>query len=107
MLTLLNYFNVSERFDCFSNVYRDQDILSSNQSLRIISNLVAADAIHSSGLIDEIIRELLLFTAILVSLRSSEVDDLKAKVQLLHFGKLIVDFNLNTLFCVLFHGHKM
>nr|XP_024927877.1 serine/threonine-protein kinase TIO isoform X2 [Ziziphus jujuba var. spinosa] len=62
-----------------SSPYRDQEILSSNQSLRIISNLVAAGAIQSSGLLDEIIRELLVFTAILVSLRSSEVDDLKAK----------------------------
>ncbi|KAF3432681.1 hypothetical protein FNV43_RR23783 [Rhamnella rubrinervis] len=58
---------------------RDQDILCSNQSLRILSNLVAADAIHSSGLLDEIIREILVFTAILVSLKSSEVDDLKSK----------------------------
>ncbi|KAA8533488.1 hypothetical protein F0562_031078 [Nyssa sinensis] len=33
---------------------RDQDILSSNQSLRILSNLVAAGAINSSGILDEI-----------------------------------------------------
>ncbi|KAL5564765.1 hypothetical protein UlMin_027929 [Ulmus minor] len=58
---------------------REQDILSSNQSLRILSNLVAAGAIHSSGLLDEIIHELLVFTAIVIRLKLSEVNELKAK----------------------------
>ncbi|XP_062155569.1 serine/threonine-protein kinase TIO isoform X4 [Alnus glutinosa] len=61
------------------NPCRDQDVISSNQSLRILSNLVAAGAIHSSGLPDEIIRELLVFTGIVVSLKSSEFNDLIAK----------------------------
>ena len=84
------------------NAYRDQDVLSSNQSLRILSNLVAAGAIHASGLLDEIIRELLVFTAIVVGLKSSEVNDLKAKVHFL--VKNIVDFDhtmSNFFLCIL------
>lgn len=75
-------------------MYRDQDIPSSNQSLRILSNLVAAGAIHASGLLDEIIHELLVFTATVVSLKSSEVNDLKAKVR--RFIYEIVDFDTPT-----------
>ena len=55
-------------------------MLSSIQSLKILSNLVAAGAIHSSGLLDEITCEVLGFTAAAVNLRSSEVNDLIAKV---------------------------
>ncbi|XP_050291316.1 serine/threonine-protein kinase TIO isoform X3 [Quercus robur] len=58
---------------------RDQDVISSSQSLRILLNLLAAGAINSSGLLDEIIRELLVFTATVVSLKSSEFNDLIAK----------------------------
>ncbi|KAB2598887.1 serine/threonine-protein kinase TIO-like [Pyrus ussuriensis x Pyrus communis] len=58
---------------------RDEDILNSNQSLRILSNLVAAGAFHSSELLDEIIHELLAYSAIIVSMKSSEVNELKAK----------------------------
>ncbi|EXB79431.1 Serine/threonine-protein kinase 36 [Morus notabilis] len=58
---------------------RDQDIHGSIQSLRILSNLVAAGAIHSGGLLDEIIHALLVFTATVVGLKSSEVNNLKAK----------------------------
>ncbi|KAL6291795.1 hypothetical protein ACE6H2_009305 [Prunus campanulata] len=61
------------------NSCRDQDILNSHQSLRILSNLVAAGAIHSSGLLDEIIHELLVYTGIIVSMKASEVNELKAK----------------------------
>ncbi|KAG6668932.1 serine/threonine-protein kinase TIO [Carya illinoinensis] len=61
------------------NSCRDQDAASSNQSLRVLSNLVAAGAIHSNGLSDDIIRELLVFTGITVSLKSSEYNDLMAK----------------------------
>lgn len=66
--------------DSLSNTCRDQDAISSNQSLRVLSNLVAAGAIHSNGLSDDIIRELLVFTGIAVSLKSSEYNDLMAKV---------------------------
>ena len=54
----------------------------SNQSLRILSNLVAAGAIHNSGLLDEITHELLVFSALVVSIKSSEHNDLKTKVVL-------------------------
>ncbi|KAK9272765.1 hypothetical protein L1049_003142 [Liquidambar formosana] len=61
------------------NSCRDQDIFSSNQSLRILSNLVAAGAIHSSGLLDEIMCELLGFTAAVVDLKLFDCNDLIAK----------------------------
>ncbi|KHG09272.1 tsuA [Gossypium arboreum] len=51
-----------------SDFYGDQDILHSSQSLRILSNLVAAGALQSGGILDEIMCELLNFTAILVGL---------------------------------------
>ncbi|KAH9756110.1 serine/threonine-protein kinase TIO [Citrus sinensis] len=62
------------------NTCRDQDVLNSNQSLRILSNLVAASAIQSNGLLDEIISELLDFSSVVVSLKASELNDLLAKV---------------------------
>ncbi|TYI85609.1 hypothetical protein E1A91_D04G007900v1 [Gossypium mustelinum] len=61
------------------NACRDQDILHSSQSLRILSNLVAAGALQSAGILDEIMCELLNFTAILVGLKSSDVNELVAK----------------------------
>ncbi|XP_027364353.1 serine/threonine-protein kinase TIO [Abrus precatorius] len=57
----------------------DQDVPDSNQSLRILSNLVAAGAFNSSGRIDELIRELLVFTGSIIAMKSSEVTDLIAK----------------------------
>ncbi|KAL2947272.1 hypothetical protein AAZX31_20G062200 [Glycine max] len=61
------------------NICSDQDVPESNQSLRILSNLVAAGAFSSSGLIDELIRELLVFTGSVIAMKSSEVTDLMAK----------------------------
>ncbi|XWS08043.1 hypothetical protein CRYUN_Cryun41cG0043600 [Craigia yunnanensis] len=61
------------------NACRDQYILHSSQSLRILSNLVAAGALHSGGILDEIMCELLNFTAILVGLKSSDINELVAK----------------------------
>ncbi|KAM6555433.1 hypothetical protein CsatB_002452 [Cannabis sativa] len=58
---------------------RDQDILLSNQSLRILSNVVAAGALCSNELLDGIIHELLVFTHHVVCLKSSELIDLIAK----------------------------
>lgn len=58
---------------------RDQDILTSNQSLRILLNLVAAGAINSSGILDEIIHELLGFTANIVNFKSPDINDILAK----------------------------
>ncbi|KAL9382202.1 hypothetical protein Peur_025237 [Populus x canadensis] len=57
--------------------WRDQDVLTTKQSLRIISNLAAAGA--TGGLVNEILSELLNFTAKVVSLKSSELSDLLAK----------------------------
>lgn len=65
-------------------MYRDQEVLMSYQSLRILSNIVAAGALQSSGLIDQIIHELFVFTAHIVSFKSSELNDLRAKVLLLN-----------------------
>lgn len=65
---------------CFSNIFRDQDLPTSNQSLRILSNLAAAGAIQSCRLLDEILCVLLDFTGIIISLKSLELNDLIAKV---------------------------
>ncbi|GFZ04399.1 kinase family with ARM repeat domain-containing protein [Actinidia rufa] len=59
---------------------KDQDILISNQSLRILLNLVAAGAVNSSGVLDEIIHELLGFTTNIVNLKSPDVSDIIAMV---------------------------
>ncbi|CAJ1967824.1 unnamed protein product [Sphenostylis stenocarpa] len=61
------------------NICSDQDVPQSNQSLRILSNLVAAGAFNSSGRIDELIRELLVFTGSVIPIKSSEVTDMMAK----------------------------
>lgn len=67
---------------CLFNSCRDQDILTTKQSLRIISNLAAAGA--TGGLANEVLSELLNFTTTLVSLKSSELSDLLAKVVEFH-----------------------
>ncbi|XP_022640398.1 serine/threonine-protein kinase TIO isoform X2 [Vigna radiata var. radiata] len=61
------------------NICSDQDVPQSNQSLRILSNLVAAGAFNSSGRIDELIRELLVFIGAVIAIKSSEVTDMIAK----------------------------
>lgn len=58
----------------------DQDIICFNQSLRILSNLVAASAINYSGVLNEIISELLSATASLANLKLADGNDLIAKV---------------------------
>ncbi|XP_021900910.1 serine/threonine-protein kinase TIO-like, partial [Carica papaya] len=73
------------------NSGRDQDLLNSAQSLRILSNLVVARAINSSGLVDEAIHVLLDFTAVMVNLKSSDVNDLMAKS--FSIVKILVDNN--------------
>ncbi|KAJ7980526.1 Protein kinase family protein [Quillaja saponaria] len=60
------------------NLHSD-DVLDSNQSLRILSNLVAAGAIHSNVQLDDLVNELLVFLGIIVSMKSTEVIDLLAK----------------------------
>ncbi|XP_057429664.1 serine/threonine-protein kinase TIO isoform X3 [Lotus japonicus] len=61
------------------NTCSDQDIPDSNQSLRILLNLVAAGAINSSGCVDELISELLFFTKSVITMKSVEVIDLITK----------------------------
>ncbi|KAF7825088.1 serine/threonine-protein kinase TIO isoform X1 [Senna tora] len=62
------------------NKCSDQDFVDTNQSLRILSNLVAAGALSSSGRLDELISELLVFTGSVISMKYSEVNDLIAEV---------------------------
>lgn len=73
-----------------TKLFRDQDVLSANQSLRILSNLVAAGAINSTGVLDEIFWELIGFTANLLRLKKSDYNDLLVKVcyYLLRIAKL-------------------
>uniref|UniRef100_A0A7N0U9H6 non-specific serine/threonine protein kinase n=1 Tax=Kalanchoe fedtschenkoi TaxID=63787 RepID=A0A7N0U9H6_KALFE len=68
---------------------RDEVVLVSFQSLRILSNLVAAGAINSSGLMDEILAELLGFVARITMLKSSDYDDLLVKS--LSLTRLFID----------------
>lgn len=65
-------------------IYSDQDLPDSNQSLRILSNLVAAGVFSSTGQIDELISELLLFTRSVVAMKSAEIIDLMTKVHHIH-----------------------
>ncbi|XP_043723868.1 serine/threonine-protein kinase TIO isoform X1 [Telopea speciosissima] len=55
---------------------KDQDAICIKQSFRILSNLIAAGALHSSVVVDEIISELLGFTAVIVGLKSSDNNEL-------------------------------
>ncbi|KGN49838.2 serine/threonine-protein kinase TIO [Cucumis sativus] len=61
------------------NSCREQIILSSSQSLRILSNLAAAGAIQCTGRFDEVTHELLVFTRVIINLKSIEVNDLIIK----------------------------
>nr|GMD53662.1 serine/threonine-protein kinase TIO [Ipomoea batatas] len=62
-----------------ADLCRDEDIVTSNQSLRILLNLVAAGAINSSGILDEIICELFAFTSSIIKLRSPDGIELVTK----------------------------
>ncbi|PIA49863.1 hypothetical protein AQUCO_01300540v1 [Aquilegia coerulea] len=57
----------------------DQDILCIKQSLHILSNMVAAGALHSGVVVDEIINGLLGFSALVVSWTNSAGNDLTEK----------------------------
>lgn len=72
------------------NFIREQTIVSSSQSLRILSNLVAAGAIQCSGRYDEVTHELLVFTSIIVNLKLVEVNDLIIKVYFLEVSLKLV-----------------
>ncbi|RDX76182.1 Serine/threonine-protein kinase TIO, partial [Mucuna pruriens] len=73
------FMKTGDKSNCLLAMYSDQDVPDSNQSLRILSNLVAAGAFNSSGRIDELIRELLVFTASVIAMKSSEVTDMIVK----------------------------
>lgn len=70
----------NEIITTFGFSYRDQDIVILNQSLRILSNLIAAGAVNSRGILDEIIGVLLSFTSALVRSKVSDGNDLVMKV---------------------------
>lgn len=52
-------------------MHRDHDIVILNQSLRILSNLVAAGAINSSGTLDQIVCVLLGLTSAVIKAGSN------------------------------------
>lgn len=58
---------------------RDQDIVRVNVSLRILSNLAVAGALHSDVALDDMIRELLVFTDSVINMKSLDGNDLTAK----------------------------
>ncbi|XP_055827589.1 serine/threonine-protein kinase TIO [Solanum dulcamara] len=59
---------------------RDHDFVILNQSLRILSNLVAAGAINSSGTLDQIICVLLGLTSTVLKVKSSNAAELLMKI---------------------------
>lgn len=64
---------------------RDEDILGlTRQSLNILSNIVAVGVIHSNGIYDEIVADVLGFIGSLITLKTVEVNDLILKVKTLH-----------------------
>ncbi|KAL0340841.1 UNVERIFIED_CONTAM: Serine/threonine-protein kinase TIO [Sesamum radiatum] len=65
--------------DGSQNSCRDQDVVTLNQSLRILSNIIAAGAVNSKGILDEIIGGLLGFASAIVRLKVSDGNDLMAK----------------------------
>lgn len=79
------------------NLIREQIILSSSQSLRILSNLAAAGAIQCTGRFDEVTHELLVFTRVIINLKSIEVNDLIIKVYFFE-----VSFKLFRSICYMF-----
>ncbi|KAI3686949.1 hypothetical protein L1987_80639 [Smallanthus sonchifolius] len=58
---------------------RDQDVLTVNKSLKILSNLIAAGAINSTGVLDEIFWELIGFTANILCVKKPDYNDLLVK----------------------------
>lgn len=75
---MLNYYKLYLRF---SNLFpRDQDIVTLNQSLRVLSNMAAAGAFNSSGIVDEVLCVLLGMNSIIVKLKPFDGNDFMAKV---------------------------
>ncbi|KAL5727926.1 non-specific serine/threonine protein kinase [Ranunculus cassubicifolius] len=67
---------------------RDQDCLRINQSLHILSNIVAAGAFYSDVIVDELINALLGFSAVVVSSRLSADNGLSEKWNMQSFSLL-------------------
>lgn len=67
---------------CFTSYifFSDQDVVTLNQSLRILANLIGAGAVNSRGILDEMINGLLGFTTALIRLKTPDGNDLMAKV---------------------------
>ncbi|KAL6571111.1 hypothetical protein OROGR_000661 [Orobanche gracilis] len=61
------------------NICSDQDVPDSNQSLRILSNLVTAGVFSSSGRTEELITELIVFIGSVITMKSPDIIDLVAK----------------------------
>ena len=80
LLALVTFNSPNLVYFSVLNLIREQIILSSSQSLRILSNLAAAGAIQCTEQFDEVTYELLVFTSIIVNLKSVEVNDLTVKV---------------------------
>ncbi|KAI3986271.1 hypothetical protein MKX01_028552 [Papaver californicum] len=66
-----------------SKTSRDQDMVRVNVSLRILSNLAAAGALHSDAALNDMIRELLVFTNSVINMKSLDGNDLTAKAILI------------------------
>ncbi|KAL3641597.1 hypothetical protein CASFOL_012412 [Castilleja foliolosa] len=71
--------------DGSQNSCRDQDAVTFNQSLRILSNLIGAGAVTSRGVLDEIISGLLGFASAIVRLEVCDGNDLMAKMMVCIF----------------------
>ncbi|KAL3524521.1 hypothetical protein ACH5RR_017355 [Cinchona calisaya] len=73
LLPLKNWCNRSQ------NSCRDLDIVTLNQSLRVLSNIAAAGAFNSSGIVDEVLCELLGLNYTILKVKPSEGNDFMAK----------------------------
>nr|XP_043610740.1 serine/threonine-protein kinase TIO-like isoform X2 [Erigeron canadensis] len=62
-----------------SHLRRDEDVVASKKSLRILLNLVAASAICATGKVDEIFGELICFTANVARMKKADYNDLLIK----------------------------
>lgn len=65
---------------CLPKLFRAQDIVRVNVSLRILSNLAVAGALHSNVALDDMIRELLVFTDNVINMKSLDGNGLTEKV---------------------------
>lgn len=82
--------------------YRDQGSACVNQTLRILTNILAAGAFHSSALLDDVISSLIGFTGVIISMPSFDGNALIVKVWLRASAKLIVTVMIFDMgFCII------